>query len=271
LRGDELPERVCPDPYHNWPLAFARDEFLSLMDEEAPEVREDLAEAVFPLLKPALMAAPPGLLQLEEEVLRWSPDSVTWFYEARAAGQPDVVALADALLAWAETHNIQSDWVYDAALRTMIAWQQDPARQDHSAGWFGLWPPWRSALSQEEQHFQLDLPNFWDPTMESATDARRRLRAIARRAVDDFIDRGVRLADERGFGEPKGGRVPSQHLRWLVRRQVVGQNFTEIARSDGHADPDGAGYKTVSNGAHQAAELIGLPLRDPDQGAVGKP
>ena len=99
----------------------------------------------------------------------------------------------------------------------------------------------------------------------AVASAHNRLMAYCKGQVEAFLDRCLELADERGFEPPKHRpRTPSEHLRWLVRYQVVGQDFTEIAADD----PEHKGRKAVSNVVKQAAALIGLaPLREPSKGA----
>jgi hypothetical protein len=268
LVAGEIPEAVHPSPYQDWPLAFARDEFLSILDTVAPKVHQVLRESVLPLLGPALEAAPAGLLDLDEEALRGGPEAIIWFMQARDAGHAACIELDKALWAWAQRHHLDAEWVVDAALRTLIAYQQDPIRLDTPA-WFSLWPAWRSALSEAEQYFQMEgIPHAWDPTVESSARARERFRAMAIKQFDEFLAQRRQLAEARGFGRPPQRKAPSQHLRWLVRRQVLGENYTEIAEADRRADPQVAGRKVVRNGVHQAAKLIGLNLRERDRGAL---
>ena len=66
LSGKEYPERVHGTVTEDWPLAFARWEFLSIVDEEAPEVVEDLRQQVFPLFEIGLQVAPSNLLDLHD-------------------------------------------------------------------------------------------------------------------------------------------------------------------------------------------------------------
>ncbi len=269
LRQSELPERVHPSAYENLPLALARYEFLSIVDEEEQEVRETLLETVFPLLEPALVAVPPGLLELHPEDLRSWPGAVDWFYKAKDEGQPETVLLADALGAWAISHNLAANWIVDAALRTMIAWQQNPELRDNPE-WFSLEPDWSSALSPEEQSLEIKWKQAWEPTLESKDSARERLKEDAQKRIDDFLDKSDKLAEERSYVKPPKRRVPSRHLRWLVRHQVVGQSITEIAEDLQSDDPKQPGRKGVANGVHNAAELVGLELREPDKRGPAK-
>jgi hypothetical protein len=270
-KGGELPEFVYPTPYQDWTLAWARSEFLGILGEEAPETREDLRARVSPTLQSAWKLVPLVLFDSQtigqEEVVRSTPEAVQWFYSARDKSDPRVMPLALELGAWMSTHNLAADWILDSALRTLLAWRLG-AEWLEAHELIALWPAWRGALGKDEQRLQIE--GGWEPTIESRASARRRLLAHAKSEIDSFLENGIRLAQQRGFVRPAASRCPSEHLRWLVRYQVVGQTFTEIARDDGHIDPEDSGRKAVAFGAKQAAALVGLPLREPDGGAVGK-
>jgi hypothetical protein len=68
LRQGELPERVPSNDYEILPVALARSEFLSLLDEEAPQFREELKERVAPPLEAALASFDGGPLIVVVEV-----------------------------------------------------------------------------------------------------------------------------------------------------------------------------------------------------------
>ena len=151
------PEYIMYEDAQNWIRALHRDRFLALVDEEEPGVRERLRSDVFPLLPKALEAAPKGLLDADEFTLRSRQETTSWFYEAMAAQHPGAAALADSLSAWAGLFNLQVAWIGDTALRTMIAWHQGPSWLD-AQEWLVFWPAWRSALSQDEQRFSMEIP-----------------------------------------------------------------------------------------------------------------
>ena len=125
LSGPEYPEVVHKSVAQNWPLAFARFEFLHLLDEEEPEVRNELHEKVFPLFPAALRKAPDNLPAIYERDLQSNAEAVAWFYKAHREGRPAAGKLFSALHDWAESYHLAVDWIADAALRTMIAWSQD--------------------------------------------------------------------------------------------------------------------------------------------------
>ena len=78
--------------------------------------------------------------------------------------------------------------------------------------------------------------------------------------------RGERLFE----APPSQPRELERNLRWTIRFQVLGENFTEIARHDSMPDPEGSDRRTISYAAEKTAQLIGLHLRERDLGAISR-
>ena len=81
------------------------------------------------------------------------------------------------------------------------------------------------------------------------------------------MDEREKLAQDRGFPALPNKVELDKHLRWLVQRQVSDHKYTEIARASELSDPEQQGRKTVAAAIKSAADLIGLPLRPPDEGS----
>ena len=287
LRGAEFPPVTHRLDSRNWPRAFARDSFFRFIDEEVPEVREVLIERVYPVFPAAFETAPTSLLEIDESdvdpddkmsceyqilglrvwQIRKDPALLGWYWSAVEAGHPGCQTLNARLSNWAWDFNLSENWIGDAALRTMIGWH---CGRELGEDWLPYRPEFPSALSEEEQHFTMDLPGAWDPVVISLEEAKRRIAGVFNLKLSKFLKRGIEIAVDRGYEETKSyPRELEKHLRWLVRYQVAGESHTEIAKSPDPEDANAtAGRKTVSDGVHSAAKAIALTLRVPDAGAI---
>ena len=109
--------------------------------------------------------------------------------------------------------------------------------------------------------FSFHVPSAWEPSISTRAEAKRRLNAAYKEAREEFFASRERLARSRGFDKPSRSRAEDRHLRWLVRYQVSGESFTDIARDLTPEDPE-ASRKTVASGVKQGSKLIGLRLRE---------
>ena len=286
LRGGEFPAVTHRSDSRNWSRAFSRYEFFRLIDEEEPGVRELLLKTVYPLLPDALDAAPLEFLTIDDQLLApeeemsieeqvlslrlWSiredSDLLHWYSDARESDHAGCKALHSAISDWAWDFNLFEPWIGDVALRTMLGWQYG---FDQEGRWLTYWPNFPSALSEQEQHFRLDLPEAWDPTVISEKEARNQIRGVFAHRLQRFLDRGIELALKRGYERATADpREPERHLRWLVRFQVVGETFTAIGKSLDTEHLKDKGRKTVANGVKSAARAISIELRARDLGAA---
>jgi len=110
---------------------------------------------------------------------------------------------------------------------------------------------------------------FAPPTIEWSPDLsrerfRRHAHAVLRAALVAFLDDAEAAIRDAGILHATDTR--DEHARWLVRYQVLGESFTDIARSlPGHRDPRRA-RQTVHNGVDAVAERLRLELRAPARG-----
>ena len=98
----------------------------------------------------------------------------------------------------------------------------------------------------------------WDPQSEERGVATVRIHGELRTAVRNELDRIETRA--RRVGAPsRAKRTGFEHLAWLARYQFRGESFTVIAEDVCRV------RQSVMEGVKTAAELVGLPLREPDR------
>ena len=159
-----------------------RKGFLEIMEELCPEVREDLRDQVWEGSRAryqeikkqragvAGTKAPPAV---ESDWLEAAPDDCSiwgWYDAALEAGNPDANRLDEAVKGWADRFNINSEWVLEAAIATIAAWESNPELETEHY-WFlpgsGIWTP----LTAQEREFTFSLPNAWDPSFTPRQEA----------------------------------------------------------------------------------------------------
>lgn len=130
--------------------------------------------------------------------------------------------------------------------------------------------PLRAELEQSDPEIRHETVagERWDPFYESWGRFAKRLMFVFQRALARHKRR--RLAEATSFGATPSSRGANEtHLRWLIRYQVLGQSFREIAR--GHRRPGEVDNlrRAVGAAARAAATQIGLGMRSPSRG--GRP
>lgn len=241
------PELEHPDdPVALWAL---RCTFLATLARLAPAALGELARAV-------------------EGAPAWLP----------GAPPPQVVA---AVGAWATRHDLEADWIREAAIGTALAWRRTgvPARPTFEP----LPMPSQRAASAP------GTLRAGDPLTETREQARERFEARWGADVAELEGRGFERTDRhirnlRGRRPHDGGPWLEQHLEWLVRYQVLGESKQAIAdTAKTRRTPEGARvfgfeldekerrveiregvyHSAVRKALEKTSRLLGLPLRQP--------
>ena len=275
------PELIAAGEGHDWPLAFLRRQFFAVLDQEAPEVREDLRDSVLPVFREAVDALvararreaaatgdttlPAWWPAVHEEPwdIASSDNASSWYTAAVDLALPEVGELRAALDGWATRWRLHADWITDTTIRTMLYWHRVPDQVGEE--WQPLLPGWPGALHVGDPPFEFHAN--WEPTIEERSGAKRRITEQFHAELKTFLDGVEARASERGFVAAGRSEAKDEHMHWLVRYQALGQKFTEIAATITPADPE-ASRKTVSLGVQRASDLVGLPLRERDRGAI---
>ncbi len=167
--------------------------------------------------------------------------------------------LKEELNAWANSYNLNEEWIKDVALTTLWYW-----RFLHGPQQPLWWMVYLHVFSAELDEIRLNFQHLgWDPSASSWPDAKERfIEDFIRWLGKDYKPTMTTLAKKRGFRESCPPKEP-RHFEWLVHFQVNKQDYQAIA-STANRDPS-----AVSEGCENAAELIGLTLRPASKG--GRP
>lgn len=187
--------------------------------------------------------------------------SVTFFMSAeqRRRMQADLRTVEALLLEWGMSFHLADDWILDQALRTVNAW----ARGENVA-WVNPLRDW--AIRGDTLKQPLHIPvSRWDPRRESLKDAHARMLEECRNFLRQYLEEAWRY-------EGSGSQLPAsddglmktnlEHFEWLVRWQVNGWTYSEIAK---HYFVE---VGTVKTELKRTAEVVGIRRR---RGAPGRP
>ena len=270
-------EYVWPEEGADYALYAARCRFLEILDEECPEARVELRNAVWPKYKEMFRrigsdsaeekggtgAPPPKATDSNWVELRESETFNAWLAQARGEGDSLVQDFTAALDAWLEKYKLNEAWVRDAVIRTIRAWEMNPDLAERP-WWVMLAKGTRDALTVEEQAFTFSYPWAWEPTLKTREQAKAEITTAFTTKLIEWLNERAQLAENRNFRKVPVKKKLERDLRWLVLNRVKGLGFAEIARKHpklkGGRKMKGRG-KTVENAVKAAEELIGLTPR----------
>ena len=196
------------------------------------------------------------------------------------------------LAAWASAWNLNSPWLMDVALTTVrwrIGWE-DRRNQRNSAKYAP--PEILEAVRQRDAAEDPEPTGFADPPFVDVAEAQRFTLAFEHpgwvrswedwRSFEKQVRRGVQAKLQQSLIEYRArvesdpeppdiqtdwssspvllSTTRSRHFEWLVRYQVLGARYVEIAEAV-HAAP-----RTVSDTVKRLAALAEIRLRRPDRG-----
>lgn len=177
-----------------------------------------------------------------------------WYYDGIENRNSAVEKLNQRLDEWAERFNLHCPWIIEAALSTIATWERVPEAEKKRA-WFwhpaGIWTP----LAEGQQEFT--FADYWDPLVESPTDAKARIRQNMDTRFDKWFKATEAVAKESGYEPPPISKREEDYLRWFIRYQVLDESPEAILR-------DATGVKNkqgISLAVHRMAKRIGLTIR----------
>jgi hypothetical protein len=215
----------------------AQVRLLRAVEKLAPEVLESLRRDVLPVYAHIAIETSRG-----KAPHTWAHLLARWAH-IRASNlvlRPALLSLKGALEAWAERWHLSEEWVFNAALRNLNFWHEQPALHNHLS-WLGLGQAWWSPASEEERR-----PEGWDPSCETSEEFRAR--------IEKYMAQQEELAQMRGWKKTPLKTAP-EHFEWLVFFQVKGQPFSRIAT---RVQRD---RNTIKAAVEKTAVLTGLSLR----------
>ena len=177
--------------------------------------------------------------------------------------------LRDELPGWARRFRLVEDkdrtpaeWVLDAAVGTLLAWERHRSQMTRSDLW-GLSSPIAVALSPEERLFK--FVEYWEPGLKTERDFEKACRAQFEEALKRF-KRGIHdvMKTKRGWKKTptkrrRDSRSALEHFWWLAAYQVGELSPAQVVKK--YPAESGMDESAVLHGVRGIADLIGLALR----------
>jgi hypothetical protein len=182
----------------------------------------------------------------------------------------------NVILAWVRRWNFGEDlssWVAREASTTLSIWTEQTLNGDGPDGQLrmGLYVAFedyglqsveeaRRLINSANHDRSITLPGQeWNIRLESKADAYSRIMATLGQAVKENLERIEAEAKSRGDRPVPIKPAAVDHLKWLIRYHVKGEGYAAIAREVGRS------RQAVMFAVREAANLIDLPLREPDR------
>ncbi|MGH2532895.1 MAG: hypothetical protein ACRDJW_11405 [Thermomicrobiales bacterium] len=237
-----------------------RNRFLAAIRDLAPGVLHDLGGSPFSLYH-SLAPSPDRYADLPDYFRSW--DALTREAEETV---DEVSLLRDSLSQWQARWRLFASWFLDHALETMLlasanTWTTEVEGRD----WVGsCWMTDRYSIhlpvDPSELHFSFE-DEGWLPWDEEWATARFRINAQFQASLDRYQERVEQRMDESDMVRTEQVRHLDRDITWLVRYQVLGEGWSEIARS---VDPEALDPQTVKDAVRRLFEPLHLRPRDPD-------
>ena len=263
-----MSEHFPPDIGSRQAQSRLRLRFLAVLDEMHRRVLDEL-RALWGDFKPTYEAESRRESEstsdndVHSETRDWtepiSRGFLDWYHDGVENGNTTVEQLNKRLDKWAEQFNIRCPWIIEAALSTINTWERVP-EAEKKRGWFwhpaSIWTP----LDEGEQEFL--FTGRWNPLHERADDARRRIKGALDRQFGDWFNETLSTATERGYQSPPAAPREEDHVRWLVRYQVVGESPEKIFLDAQGIDS----FQAIQSAVNKMADRIGLKRRTGKRG-----
>lgn len=264
---------------YEWPRSFsqemARSLFYRAIQQEAPEVLADLEQRAlwrYRRLVPHLGGLQDRTLVREDAGdSRFLPQPYPAGFRNRTLAlhalektddwtvfQP--MEVGEQVHAWSQEWHLDAPWCRHRAMWTLNLWCDYLLQHGAPpAGGFVAWgwalhgsPLPKPPCTDEELIRDLQLPVYrpWEMT-----------RAQAQQEYAAYMRRVDALVEARGM-VPVPEKRREDHLVWLVRRQIDGRTFAEIAQLH-TTETESPNENTISQAVAKLAGLIGLELREP--------
>ncbi len=175
-----------------------------------------------------------------------------------------LLALLDALSAWARTYHLEVDWFLDSALATLYRW-------DMAFDLTELQEPRRSGdfpISRDELEFKF-VHHGWITKMWTRAEYERRVRPAFDAHLKAYLDRVEAAATQQGLPRTpewrKRGDKVARRFEWLVLWHVLEWRYRRVVEAAGGGMEK---RTTVRDGIWVAAKEVGLT---PRKGRPGRP
>jgi hypothetical protein len=208
-------------------------------------------------------------------------------YQIRYYGRP-LYMLRWSLLTWAQTWNLEVDWMLSNACWTLDMWRQIPETRETldwmpgSTGWMRLTdndlkdiaPPFNLRTWTPDTEFRLSYERYAKDEIEKQINQSpffSNLKGSLKREVIDadmaevvsYCDGvlGVYFSQKDSRGKPKWKFAEERYdfprnLKWTVRFQILEESFSQIAREEEKE------VSTIKRAIEDTLDLLDLPKRN---------
>ena len=245
-----------------------RVEFFAAIERVAGDVLVELRATVLPLYSDAMQNSPPDthsdmpsviLLTATGKYTQESLLSVTsWalLQQSRAASS-HLTALHDGIDAWSNRYYLTDDWFRESLFRILGGWHRGEASWSYpgSVGWSDQSFVVSGAGLDGFALRGLKAPPPYNPLIQTRDQYRADIEQYCQKQERRVYKILPDVANTRNLKRPA-------HYDWLVQYQVLGWNYTEVAR---HVSDDIVRMAIVT-AVTEKADIIGLVLRPSRRG-----
>ena len=175
--------------------------------------------------------------------------------EALTPGQGVTLgSLIEDIEAWANKYNLNEKWIIERALNSLFMWKEQPETTGHFCGQvvsLGAPPTIETFYFRAEE---------WKPEQQAWSEYEKYLEKCYQTMKAQYREQKESEAEKQGLQKAPEVRN-KEHFAWLVRYQVKGWNYREIADDYSLQKDIILTDDNIGKGIKRAAGLIGLELR----------
>jgi len=257
---------------------IARGRFIQMLNSVAPSVVNDLKMGPY-RSGSQLLGRLFEHLKLNPDNMEYQPLSDSIFHATildLVLGE-ELRLFRTQLREWAKRHHLDAEWLLRAVTRNFTTWWTielggQPSGPDDGPAWnnaVNIFYPW---LGEDVDQFvgvfktpttkpvRMLFELEWDPRRETRQLVRAQAMTELSRMLDDALDHIAATSRASGDLPVPVRKHLTLHLAWLIRWQVLGQSYSQIASSRSNSDKS-VTPQAISKAVLSLAQLVELPAR----------
>jgi hypothetical protein len=250
----------------------ARYHFLSVLEEECPEAREELVGTVrtvykemFDIGEARAGGAPIARKALNRPDLYENKGFMDWLARTGPDFENAVDPFSLALKSWIERFNLRSEWLADAGIRTIWALEAGLDWEDRLPWEVRSWKMLLELTTADELEFQFSHQFKFGPSVFTYEAMKEKIRKEFKTAVNDWFQNLDGIMKQHGYEENPTWDDPERDIRWLVRFQCNCEEYADIAQ-----EQKGVTADVVRHAVKKAAEILDIKRRKARRGRPSK-
>jgi len=267
-----LAQYSWPDTEADLMVHSARYHFLSVLDEECPEAREELAETVRAVYKSMFDA--PDVHPDGAPIQRKAPNRPD-VYENEAFMDwmtrtgPEFEDAADpfslALKSWRDKFNLRAPWLLEAGIRTIWALEAGLDWEGRLPWEIRSWEILRELTTDDDLQFQFSHKFKFGSSFFTHEAMKEEIGREFNKAVNAWFQNLGEMMKQHGYEKNLRWDDPDRDIRWLVRFQCGDEEYAVIAEGQKEVTAD-----VVRKAVEQAAEFLDIKRRKALRGRRSK-